>query len=351
MIYVLCIIINYLAMLPRSLAMRKACAVGAVLFCGFFLILRGRVGTDVGMTYEPMVRNLDFIQGTEPLFLVLLMGLKPIFPTALMTVTMGLGLVFTLLLILYTLRCDERELFLLQAFLIPTQYANMAYSGQRFGLAYLVLLLGVQCYVRKQYVFAAALGIAALFTHYSVGLLVLIYALCVIEIKGKMPWILLTVGVLLTVGISVVAHDYFVRKFFVYFESSYERPNITSGLSTILLALLLLWAAFQTELRRREKYRLLAVSAFFLSLFFSIGLYSYGALRLLILAEWALVLAILTLMRQSDLSFSTQFRRTVVIVGVLGCLFFARNAAQEVDYNALSSPLLPYKFIWEEAQD
>lgn len=349
MVYLFCLAVNYCALcFSQGTTRRKGLVILTLLILGFFTMARGRVGTDTALTYEPMVQHLSDVEGTEPLFLAILHVLKPLFPTALTTVTIGLGAVFTCLLLVYTLRADGDELFLLQAFLIPTQYLGMSVSGQRAGIAFAFLLLASQSLALRQRRATTGLVFAATLTHYSTILWLLLWWLNARGVKHRSQWLAIASGLGLVAGIAFMARDYLLIKLVLYFESDYDRPNPWSGVSVVLLCLLVLAAAAKSELPVRDKKRLWIITLCALIACMVIGLYTIAALRLIGIVELSLIYGVLSLHQRAKLRMTPQLRRYLVCIGLLAVIFLIRNVRQELLDPPSSSPILPYRFLWEE---
>jgi hypothetical protein len=184
MIYIFGWIVNYLLLFVSQFTRRKRLAAAlSILALGAVVILRGRVGVDTGIVYESMAKTILTGTNTEPLFAGLLIAMVMLFPTPLLAVTMGIGSIFVLLLLLYVRRADPRELFILQAFVIPALFWSLSVSGQRYGLAFSFLLLAMQSVRLKQYKWAVALSVIAIFIHYSSVLFLVLWGVMILKVS------------------------------------------------------------------------------------------------------------------------------------------------------------------------
>jgi hypothetical protein len=248
MIYIFGWIVNYLLLFVSQFTRRKRLAAAlSILALGAVVILRGRVGVDTGIVYESMAKTILTGTNTEPLFAGLLIAMVMLFPTPLLAVTMGIGSIFVLLLLLYVRRADPRELFILQAFVIPALFWSLSVSGQRYGLAFSFLLLAMQSVRLKQYKWAVALSVIAIFIHYSSVLFLVLWGVMILKVSRAAYMRFLGVLILITTVLVTFASAHFDEKVILYFGSDYTAPSKVSGLTNI----------FTTHLvRSKERRRL-----------------------------------------------------------------------------------------------
>lgn len=350
MIYIAPMVINYLFLLiPARFFPKKLGAAITLIILGLLVILRGRVGTDTANVYEPMVAYLDQVRGTEPLFLLLLHALKHIFPTSLTVVTMGVGTTYIILLFIYLIRCNMEELFLFQAFYIPVLFYGSGISGQRSGIGLVAVLISLQCFQRKQYKWFTFLAIAGFFTHYSHAIFYLLWASIVINPKKKTHAISVIAGCI-SLGITAIAiQGYIESKYNLYFNTGFYRSSSLSGLSIISTLIIMMLGIILGGLPKKEKKRIVGIICSFLCIFWIVGYYSYGALRLIGFLQIVTPYAALTLYMKNAQSFGRNFKISIVLAGVLAFGFMYKDFINERNQGLeINSPALPYKFIWQE---
>jgi hypothetical protein len=350
-IYIAGWIANYcLSAIGALLGRRRLCAIVSCLLLGIVVILRGRVGVDTGIVYESMATSVarGFPVNTEPLFLALLHLTTALFPTPLLAITMGLGIPFTALLSIYAWRADDQELFILHGFFIPAEFWTSSISGQRFGLAFALVLLAMQSVRLREGRRAALLVAAAVFMHYSTVLFLVLWGGMILRPRLRTyGWFL--GGIVLISGVVLYSGKaHFSEKYVAYFQSEYFAPSEVSGISNIAITAVMLAGVLMGSMNKSAKVRIVIVMVVAMSCFFGFVLVSYGGLRLLVIGELALPYAALTVYQAQRERFGLQFRAAILLAGVLGAMSIYRGMLREdllLDFPGRS---LPYTFYWQK---
>lgn len=351
MIYIAGWIVNYcLFAIGSIMGRRRLWALLSVLLLGAVVILRGRVGVDTGVVYEGMAANVakGLPVNTEPLFLALLHLTTALFPTPLLAVTMGLGIAFTALLSVYAWRADNQELFIFHGFFIPAEFWIFTISGQRFGLAFVIALLAMQCFRLRENRRATALVIAAVFMHYSAMLFFGLWAVMVLRPRLRTySWFVAGMA-LISAVVLYSGRSHFNEKYITYFQSDYFAPSDISGVSNLAITAVILTGVLVGSLRNSEKVRIAVVSVFAMAMFFGVVFVSYGGLRLLAIGELAVPYAALTVYQARRESFGRNFRAAILLAGVLGAMSMYRGMLREDRLLDFPGRSLPYKFYWQQ---
>jgi hypothetical protein len=349
MIYIFCWILNYILLLVSRFTRRKRLAAGLViLVLGSLVVLRGRVGADTGIVYESMAKELMAGGTTEPLFAGLLIAMVLLFPTPLLAVTMGIGSIFVLTLFLYVRRADDRELFILQGFLIPAFFWGLSISGQRYGLAFAFLLLVMQSVRLKQFKWAVAFSVIAILIHYSSVLFLVLWGAMILKISRTVYLRFLGGFAVVSVLLVTFASEHFEEKLLLYFGSDYTAPSSWSGLSNILITMMLLAGIVLGSLERAVKTRVVVVCLVGLLGSVIVTQFSYGGLRLLGIVETAVVYAALALYEKFNSPFKVKIASMILLAGLLGAVGTYRNMLDEDRVLDFPGRSLPYKFFWQE---
>jgi hypothetical protein len=349
MIYICGWVFNYFLMLLGDLTQkRRLAAAVSVVALGAVVILRGRVGADTGFVYESMAANISNGLNTEPLFVGFLFVAVLLFPTPLLAVTMGIGSLFVLSLFIYVCRADDRELFILHAYYIPAAFWGSSISGERYGLAFTFLLLGMQSIRLRQYKWAVALSTAAILTHYSCVLFIVLWGALVIK-ANRRNYLLLTTAVVLLSGIlATLANVHFQEKYIVYLESGYTKPSGLSGLASILTTGMLLLAVVLGSLSQTEKFKFVGITLLGVMASFAISMYSYGGLRLLGMVGSTVPYAALCLYQRNRLPLKVNFMSMILLVGFVSTLLTFKDMLNEDQVLTIPGRSLPYTFFWQE---
>lgn len=350
MIYIAGWIANYcLFAMGAVLGRRRLCAALSVLLLGAVVVLRGRVGVDTGIVYEGMAVSVvrGFPVNTEPLFLALLHLTTALFPTPLLAVTMGLGMAFTALLVLYVCRADHQELFILQAFFIPAEFWTSSISGQRFGLAFAIALLAMQSFRLREIWRTTLWIVAAVFMHYSTILFFALWMLVTLRPRFRTYAWFLGGFALISILVLLHGHSHFAEKYATYFQRDYFAPSDISGMSHLVITAVMLVGVLMGSLSKGEKSRVAIVTVLAMSSFIAVVSVSYGGLRLLAIGELVVPYAALAVYQSGFERFGRQFRAAILLAGVLGAMSTYRGMLREDHLLDFPGRSLPYSFFWQ----
>lgn len=339
----------YLYAMSEKRFPRKIAALFSALIIGAIVSLRGNVGTDTWM-YVSFARDQP-PEGIEPLFRLLLLILTWIIPNPQYAVTLGIGGVFTALLVIYAVRANRTESFILQTFYIPVFCFPNGVNVLRIGLACAFLVLAVQCYGRKEIKSALGLCICACLIQYTSIVFIAIWCMLYFKFSLRRGLLFLLSGCALLGCFLFVAPVYVDMKFAAYLDEGHMvAPSITSGLSTIG-GIVLILVGFVLDDKAMQKIKVVMVTMAFTLAFFGMTIVSYAGLRLLNLLYMAVLFSIASLFQFNEFRFGKRLRACIMLAGLCGCVFTYRNFYSERETStkpASNSSFLPYKFFWEE---
>ncbi|WP_397546072.1 EpsG family protein [Rhodothermus marinus] len=313
-----------------------------ILALGSIAILRGSVGTDTTV-YERLAAHPREWAGIEPGFWVLLYLLHALIGDPI-AIVRGVALLFTMLLLWFACRADDDELLLLMGFVLPVFFFNLSMNTIRVGLGLALLLLALQM-ERRQHPKAQWLALTTPLFHYSLVLALLFLWIVTRPLRPqRLREILIPIGVLLIAFLMVALNEaYFAFKLRVY--ASFEAPSGLSGLSKLILGLILVSALPFTGLPRAEMRRLLFWALLFLGLSFGVTRLTYAGLRLLDLVVFLIPVAIFRLYARENRALDPVIKNTLIVAGLLGAAGMYRNMVLERFWSP--SPWLPYHTIFD----
>lgn len=304
--------------------------------------VRGRVGTDTA-NYERILSG--FMpgyewDGLEPGFVGLGWVLVAAAPTIELAVR-AIALIFFSLVAVFAVRSDKNERFLLMAYLLPAFAYQYSMNGLRIGLASAVVLLAVQLQRRCKSSLGLFVGSSAVLLHYSA-------ALSVIAIwASQRAWIRartfcgVVVAAMLVVSLVVGAQEYFLHKVMLY--SAMESPHQLSGLSKLVVILVLSGAIAISRLPRADKTKLVVLTAALALVGWAAARYTYAGIRVLDLVTFAAPLSVLASFSRLGLEFDRYIKVALVICGLMSAIATFRGFLLEAGVG--DSPFLPYQLL------
>ncbi|SHK80165.1 EpsG family protein [Rhodothermus profundi] len=316
-------------------------AIGVTLLLSLVAVLRGSVGTDTAV-YERLATRSEAWSGIEPAFWILMYIFNAITQDPVLTVRAFSG-VLAVVLMLYIYRSDEDELFFLMSFFMPLFFYNFSMNVIRVGIAFSILLLALQEDRRGRTLSAMLLGGLSVMFHYS-----MIFSLFYlwfnqeykIESKDRrsIMWMILLFVVM--VVLVVLNENYFLAKLAVY--ARLEAPSLFSGISRIMLGLVLLTGVFLSSIPATQKKRIIYSSLFFMIFFFGLGIYVTP--RLLDMVNLLIPIAMLRAYRRIQEPMDRTFKGALLLAGLGGAIGMYRYMLYESFWSP--SPFLPYHTLF-----
>ena len=324
-----------------SFSRYRGCAFGlfTILIFAGIAIFRGSTGTDTA-NYELMLSklSLDTIWGTvEPGFAFVGLFLTEMLGSAEAGVR-AVSVLFFVLVTLYYFRADKNEEFVLLAYLAPAYFYIYSMNGLRIGIASIVLLLAVQT-LRRGYVLksGATMLIAVLF-HYTI--LFSIGYLLINFFKGARLKYVFLLGLLVLLLFHFASENIFFR---LSSYSDFESPNSLSGLSKIIVILLLVFSAQFSSLPSPLRIRIVLSTILFTSFAIAATAFSYVGLRFLDLIAFVIPIAILMIHSESEQLFNWKTKLFFLLSGFASAAAVYRGFLIEAGQGR--SPFMPYEVI------
>lgn len=350
MVYITGWFLNYLTLWLRWVGIgAKFPALFALLFIGVIITIRNS-GTDTH-SYEIWLSSVKSDTNTlslEPGFVLIAELLLRLTGSEVWALR-GIGVLFTLFLIVYWLRSDRYELNLITLYFIPAFVFPYGMNAVRAGLGLALLLLAWQCLRRNNRMCFIILLLISITFHYSMILPALLLGVPKLKAKTWRPLLLIVIvfATFAAVALVFVQQGYILAKLELY--SSSESPSPASGLSRIaMLAALLLGFSLQA-LPFKTKLRAWAVIFGLGVLFQGLAFVFYAGLRFLDLVAFTSPFVLLLEFDHAGKRPGRSFWWGVGIAGILGAFFFLRNAL--ADYNGqltgTLTPFLPYRTVFD----
>jgi hypothetical protein len=323
----------------------------SLLVLGFIATLRGNVGNDTLMVYEPMARSIlagVFRQGLMepglPLILksLLLLSISPAIAVRI------LSIIFTILIFVFIAKADRTEFYYLLTFMFPL-FFTYSMNIIRFGIASALLLLEFQYQRRNKWLGAVIFSVLSLIFHYSMLIPILLLYFFSFRAPSYRLSLYFVVIMVIVAVIVYFSEYYFYAKFTMYVEAS-RLPNITSGISKVLVNLVLIFGVFFSRLPATKKRLLIFVIFGLTTIFWVLTQYSYVGLRFLDLIAFSTPLLIIRVYDQSNLKIDSAFKLSLLVCGIIIVVFLYRNFL--ADYGGIQtatlSPFLPYHTIFQD---
>lgn len=302
-------------------------------------ILRGSVGTDTATYlsyFNSVINGYKSKDSYEPLFQFLIKLLSYFTSDANLMISL-LAFIFTFILLVSAKNCEQDgSIFLL--LIIPIYYIDLSMNALRIGLSFCVIYYSLKYMLtNKKFKYFIFTAIASLFQVSGFIISFVIYSLF------NAGWrVVLVLSFFSLVG-GYFFHDYFLIKFTSYSEM--KSPSVFSGLSTLLLSLLLL-LLWRIKLNSKFGPKNIYVNGFILSLSsYTLVFISYAGLRIQNLILLALILTLSVYIKRYNIYISKEAKIYMFLIGLLGFLFKLNNFYS--GYGVGSSPFFPYEFIWQ----
>ncbi|MDQ7040907.1 MAG: EpsG family protein [Rhodothermus sp.] len=343
MIYLIGWLLVYYYLVVRLLVRHRVrlLALGVIVLLGALAIFRGAVGTDT-FSYEKAVIDSERMAGIEPGFWLLTALLHSLLQDPVLVIR-GVACVFTVLLCWFVWKADDDELFFVMAFVVPVFFYAFSMNVLRMGLASVIFLLALQLDRRQQLQKALLLAFVSILFHYSVVFVILYLWLIDNKLSGKGK-VVGIIGIVLFVVLLILFNEtYFEIKLKSYVMI--EPPGMLSGLSRIILCMVLLAGVVFSSLPPREKHRLFWWTLLFMGMFWGITRISYAGLRLLDLLIFTLAVAIMRSYGRTGQPVDRIVKASWLLAGLLGAAAMYRNMLQERFWSP--SPWLPYHTLFE----
>lgn len=330
----------------------KVLLIFLILSVSFIPILRGNVGTDTVPVYEPIATHPFLYTGLAPVYILL----NQIFKFLLSVpheVIQAIAFLFVFLLLLFVISAKKNELSIILYFFFPVYFYEYSLNMLRIGLACIFLLFFFR-YANKRCSFKRFLVIILSFLiQYSVliPILYIFYQVDGFKLKKLIYLGLLTSSVLL----CFIAFDnsYLLAKYKLYVLSDFVAPSIFSGMSNVLVSMIVLFGFFLENSKSRMAVKMILYSLFFIVLSWIISRYTYAGLRLLDLVEFSIPFSIMVYYEKRSLIFGRTFVLSLFCAGLVGAVFVFRDiiVANSLLKNTIyvGSPFIPYKFYWQMA--
>jgi len=343
MIYLIGWLLIYYYLIVRFLVQHRVrlLAVVVVLLLGGLAIFRGAVGTDT-VAYEKLVFDSERMAGIEPGFWLLISILKGVIPDPVFVIR-GLAFIFTILIWWFIWKADDDELFFIMSFIFPLFFYAFSMNVLRMGLASAIFLIALQLDRRDQKHKAILMAFVSVLFHYSMIFTILYMWLSNEQIVGKYKIYGIFFIIVIVLIFMALNEIYFVIKIQNYAVT--EPPGMLSGLSRVILCVILLIGIWFSSLPRVEVYRLLLWTLLFMGIFWGITRISYAGLRMLDLLVFSLSIAIMRSYNRAAKPVDRSVKLSWLLAGLIGAVGVYRNMLQETFWS--SSPWLPYHTVFD----
>lgn len=343
MIYLIGWLLVYYYLAVRLLVRHRArlLALAVLLLLGGLAIFRGQVGTDT-FAYEKAVFDSERMVGIEPGFRLIIFMLKSLIADPVFVIR-GITAIFTLLICWFVWQADDDELFFVMAFVVPIFFYPFSMNVLRMGLASAIFLMALQLDRKKENRKAIILAIMSVLFHYSMIFAILYLWLVDEQIGGKYRALGVFSMIVMVLLLVVLNEAYFVTKFQNY--AVIEPPGMLSGLSRVVLCVILLGGVWFSSLPRPEIHRLVLWTLFFMGVFWGITRVSYAGLRMLDLLVFVLAVAIMRAYGRTGQPVDRSVRASWLLAGIVGAAGVYRNMLQESFWSP--SPWLPYHTVFD----
>lgn len=336
--------INYLAILISTLTKYrgKLFFIIALLFFAAISIFRGAVGTDTA-NYENKLSsyvNLDECQGGEPGFVAIGWTLIKLFDSPGISVR-SISLIFFLLLILFLIRANKNELYLLMVYILPVFSYQYSMNALRVGIASSILLLAIQEFRKNNQHTGFAILFTTILFHYSIALSSFFIITTQIKYINRRNILYFSVFLIIIFCLFFLKINYFYYKFSIY--ETMQPPNFYSGLSKVLVIFIILTGLFLSRISMEVKMRII-IPGFLLTVFLGAMVnFTYAGLRFLDLLSFALPVAITATYSRLGLNFDKSFRLSLFLGGIVSVAAIYRGFLLSAGKG--SSPFLPYQLF------
>ena len=212
-------------------------------------VMRGRVGTDTAAyaaMFEMLYSDPTSVSSVEPLFLLLSIWLISAFQNS--TVVIAILAVLTTVILFTAMRRFGRNSFVLGWVFIPIFYQPMTMNGLRYGLAFAIIAFSVALLTEGRRTAFVIGALVAGLIHTSSLVLALLCYICLnrVRISYVVAGVFSSLALIAVDSMILLKLENYVGR---------ESPSITSGLSTLLVSLILLGVIVTDKTLRVEMYR------------------------------------------------------------------------------------------------
>jgi hypothetical protein len=344
--YILTIIPLYLALSAQLLLKYKGPALFliALMPLGLLAILRGNIGVDTP-TYESVIRySLDggSNRAFEPGFFWLV-NLMSLITDNEVVVLRLFSLMIVILLVVYLVKSDKDEAFLLAAFFLPMSFFDLTTNAIRFGVSISLFLIALQFSWRGKNICFILLSILSVLFHYSIILCLAIYLVATKGINFKM----LLFGLICSITVLFIAFidlsDYTAWKYLAY--SDFSALSNLSGLRYVSVLLLLMVGTLVSSLSFNLKKKQIIFGSVLLLFGLILTQLSYAGLRVLYLFVFIYPLLDLTFHKAHLVKINSNIKAIWFIAGVISFIFLMRGYFN--DAGTFFAAHLPYEFFFD----
>lgn len=307
-----------------------------LLFAGIS-VFRGSTGTDTA-NYESMLAgfSLNTIwESVEPGFVLLGLLFKELFGSA-ETGVRAVSALFFILVAFYYFRADRNEAYILLAYMAPAYFYQYSMNVLRLGLASILLLIAIQALRNRHMIKSNAIMAMAVLFHYSI-----LFSICYLVINFFKS---IKLGYVFVIGVFIllvlyIFNEHILLKMSTY--TDYEPPSSISGLSKVLIILLLILGVIFSRLPATIRNRVFFTTILFTGFALGVTSFSYAGLRLLDLIAFALPLVILMLHSEANHLFNWKTKLSFLLAGGGSAVAAYRGFLIEAGQG--KSPFLPYE--------
>lgn len=317
------------------------------------VMLRGNVGTDTAAysyLFNQIITN-NSVVFLEQGFTFFVKALSYVFNDVhLIIISVG---ALTTALLLWSVKSNTRAQYIFVICVVPIFYLDMTMNGLRYGLSFAFAICAVSKFYNQKHSQSIIWATFSVLSHVSGWA---VFALLALTSENKAQfkkWLIL--GSVIT--LVLIAQFYYVDIYNIFFANEMlvtkalaekmiaykhlKSPNIYSGISTLLLSLILLFILNSYKAKKallaHQFYLLLAAVIFT----FLLAKFSYAGLRM-----QSIVLFVILLMMQFkpqlNCIMQVEVRRKLPWVGLLGIGFFIKNLIQ--NHGVGESPFSPWQF-------
>ena len=302
----------------------------------FVVVFRANVGTDTYM-YEWIIENREGVSVFEFGFDFIIHIFKYFTDNSVLLLRL-IGALYCIVFFVIYCGAASSEKFLILYYLIPVFFYIHGMNVIRIGMASLFFYLFVRSFVHKKIYLMVFCASISLLMHYSIAVAYVLFLLNFFSLRSIKTWFFLICCICAFYFFSL---DHISAKYDLY--ESYVSPNVLSGLTSVLVIMLFVFAAFFSDLPKNIRIKVVFSSLFFLILFYLIVLKSYAGLRLLDIMKFTLPVLLVFLHQKYSVEPNRVFKYSVFIAGLVSIVFIFKNF---LDEPVGPSMFLPYKFIF-----
>ncbi|WP_231458838.1 MULTISPECIES: EpsG family protein [unclassified Pedobacter] len=319
-------VLLFLLLLPATLVAVLRGDVGAdtLNYIGYFNDLRQ--GSNNYQHYEP---GFHFLLKVIDLF-----GLTDRGSIALVSL-------LTILLLCISFSRNKQQFLLFCWVIFPIYFVDMTMNGLRYGLGFALAVIAIENIYKKKYLGAIVFSLLAILTQYSSFLLIIPFIFVGVSKKYAIYialMMIITLAGIITAAPMLLIYLYDKQDAYKDIAS----PGITSGLLP-LLSFFVIYFSF-IIFSNKDNFKILHILLCLELLSFGIAKMSYAGLRLQTLFLFGLLVFIKE--NFGMLKFQNKFMLILYIYGIFSFLLLTKNLSVQVE--GVESPMIPYKFFWNE---